>query len=128
MKKGIGTLLCIVALIACCGVMVVTIRADVMKAPLALEDITEGRINDVYAYEQFGDYISVKQLQALAPMNDSTSRFIEIPHGVYGAATMQNPISAINENGDLLFQVEPIDSRILIVNIDGHSTVYRIIH
>lgn len=124
MKKYIGTLLSVVCVVICIFIMAMTIHAEVSKGPCSAQDITDGRIENVYAYEQFGDFIDVRRLGPGVPTKNSTCRYVELP---YGAATMKNPISAIDEEGNVLFQFSVINKNTILVSVEGARTAYRVI-
>lgn len=124
-NKKLSLILTIAAFALCIGSMILITANAFASSPKTAEEITDGRCNDVYGYEEFGDFISTDMMDKILPTHLSKYTYVEMPYG--GCMAKRNPISAVDEKGDILYQMKVIQPHVIYVNIDGRCTAYRVI-
>lgn len=124
-NKKFTLILTVAALVLCIGSLILIAGTALASTPMTAEEITDGRCNEVFGYEEFGDFISTDRMDKILPTHLSKYIYVEMPHG--GCMAVKNPISAVDENGDILYQMKVLQPHVIYVNIDGRCTAYRAI-
>lgn len=125
MKQTLKLVAAVIALVMCVAGSIVVVKNDLQQGPLSADDITDGRLSEMMAYEQFGDFLSDSQIPEGIPLKLTGPTVTYRPIGNYGCMAIQNPFIARNEDGDELFSVVKAPGHhIISVVVDGYTKNY----
>ena len=125
MKSKLKLVAVVIALVLCFAGSIKILQHDLSQGPLSADAITGGRLSEMLAYEQFGDFVADTEVPEGVPLRFDGPHIVYRPLGNYGCVAMKNPFIARNKNGDELFSITKVPGhRIVKVIVDGQSELY----